>query len=1035
MKETLRVLFQQQFNRDEYRRVVLQNLLHAQQLLREPQFLEETNDGDRIYGLGYLHDADGKEIGLYYTDVVNGDVRRKRVGFRQMMKSYVKYGADAAIAVFADKEYWRLSYMCDLKGGETSAKRFSYVFGDQKGQYNTPANRLANLGGKKIVLDDLKETFSVEALSKEFFKEYHEHYDCICDNIISHSHLDVLTPLRIHDYVKKMMGRIVFLHFLQKKRWLDDDPEFLKNLFFMQPLDRRADFLEQVLEPLFFGIFNTEDDQREKRFADEHWDKGLLKQWEKLPYLNGGLFERDEIDKLKIKLPASLFENLFSFMSSYNFTVDENDPDDAEVGVDPEMLGKIFESLLEDNKAKGAFYTPKEIVRYMCKESLIAYLMTKTGVEKDENIRRFVETHEFPVELNSQREIIDQALREVKICDPAIGSGAFPMGLLNELWRCREALEETASRVELKKEIIENNIYGVDIEKGAIDIARLRFWLSIVVDAENPEPLPNFDYKFMQGNSLIESFDGHDLSHILDATPSKPKLKGGQRGMFGDNANQTAMDFSSEDTRSNLRIWLSRYFSLTDHNEKARYRQHINNSVKSYIRQQGIGTTAEADLNTLDPSANQEFFLWHTWFKDIFDKGGFDIVIGNPPYVRQERLGMDYKKRLISTYQNVGNGTADLYVYFFGLGIKILNTDSVLAFITLNKYLKTKYGKELRDTLAKQVTVDRIIDFFELPVFNASTDAAITMFYKSQKNIPTRYFPIKTLENLDLTAITNGEYLSTIKDESEWQFVDSAQSSILEKICKDSITLKDFSGDKIYYGIKTGFNKAFIIKDSKVAQKLLTSESAPIIKKYAQSTDIKKWEITNDSKYFLATGFDDNIERKYPTAYNYLCQFKKELVERCDKGIHFYNLRACAYYDAFDKPKIIYIHTAKDHQFFFDTEGHYINNSCYMIVSNSKFLFCFLNSKLFSYFKKIKFVAYGDGQEAGRCKLDYNKMITVPIRKNVDEAPFEVIVDKINSILKHNSSADISEFEQEIDRMIYALYNITPEEIAIIEQN
>nr|MCR4829235.1 hypothetical protein [Bacteroidales bacterium] len=378
MKETLRYLFQQKFNRDEYRRVVLQNLLHAQQLLREPQFLEETNDGDRIYGLGYLHDADGKEIGLYYTDVVNGDVRRKRVGFRQMMKPYVKYGADAAIAVFVDKEHWRLSYMCDLKGGETSAKRFSYVFGDSKGQYNTPSSRLADLGRKKIVLDDLKETFSVDALSKEFFDEYHRHYDIII-NELKRQGFDGATT---HDYVKKMMGRIVFLHFLQKKGWLNGNLAFLRDLFFFSP--HQGDFLEQVLEPLFFGIFNTEKANREQLFKTKGWDMGLLEDWKELPYLNGGLFERDAVDEQNITLPASLFEDLFSFMASYNFTVDENDPDDAEVGVDPEMLGKIFESLLEDNKAKGAFYTPKEIVRYMCKESLIAYLATQIDKSQSE---------------------------------------------------------------------------------------------------------------------------------------------------------------------------------------------------------------------------------------------------------------------------------------------------------------------------------------------------------------------------------------------------------------------------------------------------------------------------------------------------------------------------------------------------------------------------------------------------------------------------------------------------------------------------
>ena len=466
------------------------------------------------------------------------------------------------------------------------------------------------------------------------------------------------------------------------------------------------------LEPLFFGIFNTEPEQREKLFADEQWDEGLLKQWEHLPYLNGGLFERDEVDKMNIRLPASLFNDLFTFLASYNFTVDENDPDDAEIGVDPEMLGKIFESLLEDNKAKGAFYTPKEIVRYMCKESLIAYLgaICFPADEKNTNcedvvgskIRTFVETHEFPGELEPYRDILDRALREVKICDPAIGSGAFPMGLLNELWRCREALTAhnscsliTVHRSQLKKEIIENNIYGVDIERGAIDIARLRFWLSIVVDSEEPQALPNFDYKFMQGNSLIESFEGVDLSRMMSSDGQHSSLgKGRQKA----GANQLGIEFVSTDTKRNLQLMLKEYFSLTDHVKKAEARRSINDSVKRYIRQQGLHPSAELRLAALDPSANQEFFLWHTWFKDIFDKGGFDIVVGNPPYISAvEMARTEYEKSIYKKNYPQATGAYDIYVLFLLRGLML--TKNVFFWIIPNKFLIADYAKKTKELL------------------------------------------------------------------------------------------------------------------------------------------------------------------------------------------------------------------------------------------------------------------------------------------------------------------------------------------------
>jgi type I restriction-modification system DNA methylase subunit len=745
--DIIKRIFQSQFDYTTYCNEIVHNIFGCNDIATSPEQLPSSSDGDQNYFIGRMADADKRDLGFFYTRVAEGsDVRRKRVGLRKLIQPYLKYEVDAAIAVFDDGNHWRLSYICDMKEGVTAAKRFSYILGDPQGQYKTPQERLSKVASKtgRFVLDDLKEAFSVDALSKEFFDEYHRHYDIIVKELERQGNSGAL----YHDYVKKMLGRIVFLHFLQKKGWLNGNQAFLRDLFFMQPLDRRADFLERVLEPLFFGIFNTETAQRERLFSDRHWDKQLLEDWSALPYLNGGLFEEDAVDKLHIKLPSSLFEDLFTFLASYNFTVDENDPDDAEVGVDPEMLGKIFESLLEDNKAKGAFYTPKEIVRYMCKESLIAYLsscVSKSPCPAGRNlvnlvdsadasscerskannnlldsqdfasetsriIRRFVEQHEMQPELEPYRDILDAALRNVKICDPAIGSGAFPMGLLNELWRCREALSQSnsqseskeqkenhnnnigknnsdnsfssdcekepsdcmMSRVELKKEIIENNIYGVDIERGAIDIARLRFWLSIVVDAEEPEPLPNFDYKFMQGNSLIESYKGIDLSRISN------RLRGGQS-----KSTQLLLGLDSDFSKKNLQRLMRDYFSVTDHKQKASMRQAINDEVKHLITDFIGGSVS--DLDKLDPSANQDFFLWHTWLKDIFDNGGFDIVIGNPPYGAKysEECKKYYKANYITakTIPGKQKGSLDTFTLFIEHGYNILKKDGNLAFI------------------------------------------------------------------------------------------------------------------------------------------------------------------------------------------------------------------------------------------------------------------------------------------------------------------------------------------------------------------
>ena len=983
MNNKLRDLFQQPFDLVTYRSVILSQLLHAQRLLTSPEMLEQYDNGDQLYGLGYLTDNEGKEIGLYYTHVPNGDVRRKRVGFRKMLHPYVKYGVDAAIAVFDDGEYWRLSYICDLKGGVTSAKRFSYVFGDPKGQYNTPVGRLTDLAKKRLTLDELHKTFSVDALSKEFFDEYHRHYDRIIAELSRQGN----TGAVFHDYVKKMMGRIVFLHFLQKKRWLNDDPEFLSKLFFLSPY--KQDFLDQELEPLFFGIFNTEPDKREQLFHQEHWDLRWLAEWEKLPYLNGGLFERDEVDKMKIKLPASLFEKLFEFMASYNFTIDENDPDDADIGIDPEMLGKIFESLLEDNKAKGAFYTPKEIVRYMCKESLIAYLETKVSdnasemLDSKQSIRTFVEHHELPEELEPYREVLDTALRDVKICDPAIGSGAFPMGLLNELWRCREAIEnvpdelDLAYRAELKKEIIENNIYGVDIERGAIDIARLRFWLSIVVDAEKPEPLPNFDYKFMQGNSLIESFEGHDLCHIMDRKIERNGKTYYQSKIGGKETVQVSMDFFSNDTRQNLRIWLKRYFSLTDHKEKLEYRKRINESVKSYIKQQGIGPSAESKLDSLDPSANQDFFLWHTWFKDIFDNGGFDIVIGNPPYVvlaSEDDLNVLYKRFFLTA----NDGKTNLYKLFYEQGLKILTQDGVLSFITPNTYLTGKDSKVLRGLFFKTTSLREIIEYTEKDkVFENVTQAVTTLILtkpaKTDNKVKIHTYKQGTaecnqsdLKNLDV-IIPLDNVIQTMNKQKE-------RLTSFFKINQGEVNL---STKKEHYSINRhnrtlpmwrGNNIGKYVPQSLPFEYCEMSVSNP---EYYSKERIVMQEVSNQNQPFRT--------KAIISPANYICGHSTNSLTPLDKNV--------------------------DLMFFLGL----------------------INSKAFNYY--CDYFSY-----TNHITVSGIKQVPIPIVSTEQQNLISGIVEQILHTKGTDVNVNTSTLEHQIDELVYQLYNLTPEEIYIIEK-
>ena len=700
--DSLRNIFQSSFNLAQWYSFS-QHFFNASELKEKPERIIE-NTSDEGYYLGNINTTDSYRIGLFHYNIRQGSVANKRVGLRNLVKSFINptWGEfDAALVVFDSGDHWRLSFICDIKGEATSPKRYTYVFGSDDLLYRTPIERFNFLKKKGISFENLRTAFSVEALSDEFFDKYREQYaDFIQyatgkrfvkvgskweEKVLGEPNTALMQAFnhnekKIRDYVKKMMGRITFLHFLQRKGWMCEDLNYMQNMFENSPY--KNDYLDSVLEPLFFGILNTKPAEREALFADYDWDKSLLNEWKDIPYLNGGLFERDEEDEPESRFPADYFKRLFQFFSEYNFTIDENDPNDAEVGVDPEMLGKIFENLLEDNKDKGAFYTPKEIVRYMCQESLIAYLETNTSVAKDK-IRKFVLSPEDGVAdiPDNKKPKLLTTLEEVKICDPAIGSGAFPMGLLNELLHCREVLSgERYDRAEIKKSIIQNNIYGVDIEKGAVDIARLRFWLSIVVDEETPSPLPNLDYKIMQGNSLIESFMGVDLSKLT--YEKEYKKDKGEILLFDDEKNRL------QKTVSHL---LSSYYSCSDHGRKVKLQQDISDTINKQLEAQAYDPVILGKLKTINLAENKKFFLWHTWFSDVFSrpsKEGFDIVIGNPPYgANIDDLVSLYEE----LYPNTSHGYKDIYKYFYDFGLSICKNNGVVCYITPNTFLR-QYG-------------------------------------------------------------------------------------------------------------------------------------------------------------------------------------------------------------------------------------------------------------------------------------------------------------------------------------------------------
>ena len=1047
--DILKKLFQSQFDYTIYCNEIVHKLFGCNDISTRPELLDTTAEGDKSYYIGRHTDTEGRELGFFYTKVAPGsDVCRKRVGLRKLVSPYLKYDVDAAIAVFADERHWRLSYICDMKDGITAAKRFSYILGEAQGQYKTPLERLEKIYNKggRYVLNDLRDAFSVEALSKEFFDMYHSYYDRIVAELARQGKSGAI----YHDYVKKMMGRIVFLHFLQKKKWLNDNLYFLRDMFLFSP--HQTDFLDEVLEPLFFGIFNTEQNKRAALFKERKWDAELLKQWQTLPYLNGGLFEEDEIDRMNITLPAKLFEVLFQDLASYNFTVDENDPDDAEIGVDPEMLGKIFESLLEDNKSKGAFYTPKEIVRYMCKESLIAHLSSKLPDVADSVVRTFVETHEMQSELEDYRQQLSTALREIKICDPAIGSGAFPMGLLNELWRCREALEPTEHRVVLKKEIIENNIYGVDIEKGAIDIARLRFWLSIVVDSEKPEALPNFDYKFMQGNSLIESYQGCDLSRIAG------RLRGGQSKSM-----QLVLGLDSDLSRKNLQRLLRDYFSVADHQKKASMRHAINEEVKTLIRESLGGTiTNLAKISNLDPSANQDFFLWHTWFKDIFENNGFDIVIANPPYVKEytNRIAFDGFRETSPYYM----GKMDLWYGFACHGIDMLKKDGILCFIAQNNWTTSAGAKKMRNKVIKDSQILQMLDFNTYMVFENADIQTMIMLFKRNNKIDDYTCDYRIITNgndkNDMLALLskkqgNTKYNKPIINREKYcdgLLTFSDNESIFDKIADGKTYLKD---NEVAQGIvpnpdvvnsrnkKTISDQSIQIGDGVfVVDKDKFTDGSESEKKYIKPLyepyQMQRYCITQKNDKCLLYITKANWKNDAPRLLSHLSRYKEIMQQRRENQ----NGRI----------DFMHLHWPRDERFF--TEGAkilsvrkcverpifvYYEPRAYVMMAinviktprwNMKFLTGVLNSTLVTYWLRSKGKMQGSNYQVDKEPL---QGIPLPIVNTSQQQPIIDLVDKILEAKKNNSLANTSDLEAKIDKLVYELYGLTEEEIKIVE--
>ena len=734
--------------------------------------------------------------------------------------------------------------------------------------------------------------FHEEEISKNLYKDYSNFKRSFFENALKNN--PQFDKLSLFKKSQKFLDRVLFVLFAEDKGLVTTN-SVVQIVEKWQALRDDAFDTPRPLYTLVLLFFNN-------LYLGKKDNKGTVL----IPEFGGELFAPDEVlDQLTIDDDV-LKDDLLK-LSKYDFNTDVdvnilghifehslNEVDDVEA----ELRGEQLDKTKSKRKKDGVFYTPKYITKYIVDNTLGKLCSEKKAELKlDQDIAIF-DYQKTDGKLNEKGKDLFERLNTykswlltVKVCDPACGSGAFLNQALSFFIEEHKFVDDLIAELtnsplrlfDTDLQILENNIYGVDINEESVEIAKLSLWLRT---AQPGRKLSNLSNNIKCGNSLIDD----------------PEVAG----------------------------------------DKA--------------------------------------FNWEKEFPSVFEKGGFDVVIGNPPYVRQELLGQQQKDFFAVRYKNVYNGIADLYVYFYDLSFKILKKAGKMGFITPNKWLERKYGFELRNYLI-QLQIDEIVNLNKMTIFDdAIADPSMFIFTNSTDvNYPVKYKCPINIENL---FNDTSEIFEKAKFEKDmWRFSSNKNQGIIDKFKSGETTLKDYTIGGVYYGIKTGLNQAFIITEEDRTKILAEDKNSDIIvRKMVEGDDFKRWHLNHSGRYLLATGYDLNIEKDYAGVYNHLLQFKDLLIKRQDKGKTHWNLRSCDYYDKLEKPKIIYYHTAINHNFYFDEEGYYISANCYFIGNADRYLQCILNSKLFNFIKYFLFPHFGDVENSRGVRLDGNIMNNLPLK-------------------------------------------------------
>ena len=1102
-------VIESRYNRDAWQQLLHDIFLNKVSFWNRPSAVHVNSRlAKDALNLGKISLSDGEAIAIYEVELTEKvDIEHNRRGIRDMLTSDWRNMGYAGAFIFCYRknesilrfsyvsETWGFNKQGDYEKISTNTKRYTYLLGEGRG-CRTAIDQFGVLKNSKQTLSDITAAFSVEALTKQFYKDLFEWYQWAIE---PSSHISFPNNTTIEDddredletKIIRMITRIMFVWFIKQK---DLIPNKLFDIEYLQTILKEFDpynqiignYYNAILQNLFFATLNRaiEDEQGNKRkFATNVKrdiktlyryaemfnisENEVINLFSEVPFLNGGLFEC--LDKTKTidgveqafnydgfsrnekcfadgryrnraVVPNNLFfepeKGLISILSRYNFTIEENSPEEQQVALDPELLGKVFENLLgaynpetkeTARNQSGSFYTPREVVNYMVDESLIAYLGDAPLIRS-----LFEQDFSFDKSKAEDYNLIAEKLKTIKILDPACGSGAFPMGLLNRMIDILIRISPNENIYDLKLAIIENCIYGSDIQSIAAQITKLRFFISLICNCEKDvsQPnfgiptLPNLETKFVAANSLIAK-----------------KKRNIQRNLF---ENQEIQPTKEELTRVR-----HEHFSAKTANRKSTLREQ-DKALREKLAK------LLADDENFAPEDAKQLAAWNPYDQntvaEFFDpewmfnvKDGFDIVISNPPYIQLQNNGGELAKLYEPCGYKTFAKTGDIYCLFYERGWQLLKSNGHLCYITSNKWMRAGYGEKTRDFFAKNTNPQLLIDFAGVKIFESATvDTNILLFAKGANEYKT------------LCAVTNKQNKDSVKNLSvfvqqqgvecefsssdSWVILSPIEQSIKRKIEAVGTPLKDWN-IQINYGIKTGYNDAFIIDTAKREEILANCETeeervktAELIRPILRGRDIKRYGYVDNGLYLINThnGIRGRIPRikieDYPTVKAHLDQYWDKIEKRADQGDTPYNLRNCAYLEDFNKPKIVWGEISDRSKFAYESGRKFIPEATtFLMVGNHlPYLFCVLNSPLSEWF--FSKVGTTTGVGTVRWKKYTIQQLILP---DVSDKQQDVFNDYVERYIK--GSLSVCNFAKKVNTEIYKSVGLTDIEIDYVE--